>query len=54
MTEAEEKIARLRMFLMEAERKASDVYAPILAQIWEIVGKEKPTRETGWRLREDD
>lgn len=42
MTDAEIKIIRIKMFLLEAEAKTSERYHPILAELWTILNERRP------------
>lgn len=37
MTRAEITLIKIRMFLLDAEQKASDIYYPVLAELWKII-----------------
>lgn len=37
MSKAEITLVKIKRALLEAEEKASDIYAPILAEIWHII-----------------
>jgi hypothetical protein len=42
MTDAEIKIIRIKMFLLDMEARASERYHPILAELWTILNEKKP------------
>lgn len=41
MSAADVTLVRIKMFLLEAEEKASEIYAPILSELWRIINEEK-------------
>lgn len=41
MTEAEIKLIKIKMFLLDAEAKASTVYHPIIAELWTIINERR-------------